>query len=266
MLNEGASVRRLLDSLVAQTRPPDAVVIVDGGSRDDTVAVIESYADRLPLRVIVRPGANISQGRNAAVAAVPDGIIASVDAGVRLDPAWLERLVAPFEADPATQVVSGFFLPDPQTPFEIAMAATVLPRIEEIDPGTFLPSSRSVAYRREAFAAVGGYPEWLDYCEDLIFDLRLRARFGGFAWAPDAVAYFRPRGSLRAFFVQYYRYARGDGKGRPVAASPPDTVHYLPASGSVFAARGRAAPPLVVAAAGSGRGVDVQPADLAAGA
>ncbi|GAB4453268.1 MAG: glycosyltransferase [Anaerolineae bacterium] len=212
VLNEGASVRRLLDSLVAQTRPPDAVVIVDGGSCDDTVAVIEAYADRLPLRVIVRPGANISQGRNAAVAAVADGIIASVDAGVRLDPAWLERLVAPFEADPATQVVSGFFLPDPQTSFEIAMAATVLPRVEEINPETFLPSSRSVAYRREAFAAVGGYPEWLDYCEDLIFDLRLRARFGRFAWAPDAVAYFRPRGSLRAFFVQYYRYARGDGK------------------------------------------------------
>src|SRR5205814_4529210 len=26
------------------------------------------------------------------------------------------------------------------------------------------------------------------------------------------VAHFRPRGSLRAFFLQYFRYARGDGK------------------------------------------------------
>ena len=33
-----------------------------------------------------------------------------------------------------------------------------------------------------------------------------------FAWAPDAVAHFRPRGSLKSFFKQYYRYARGDGK------------------------------------------------------
>ena len=30
--------------------------------------------------------------------------------------------------------------------------------------------------------------------------------------APAAVAYFRPRGTLRAFFWQYFRYARGDGK------------------------------------------------------
>ena len=103
-------------------------------------------------------------------------------------------------------------MPDPQTPFEIAMGATVLPTLAEVDPATFLPSSRSVAFTKTAWAAAGGYPEWLDYCEDLIFDFRLREVAGPFGWAPDAVAHFRPRGSLAAFFKQYYRYARGDGK------------------------------------------------------
>ena len=69
-----------------------------------------------------------------------------------------------------------------------------------------------MAFTKEAWAAAGGYPEWIDYCEDLIFDFRLRDAAGPFAWAPDAVAHFRPRGSLKAFFKQYYRYARGDGK------------------------------------------------------
>ncbi|MDW8352869.1 MAG: glycosyltransferase family 2 protein, partial [Anaerolineae bacterium] len=76
----------------------------------------------------------------------------------------------------------------------------------------FLPSSRSVAFRKSAWQAVGGYPEWLDYCEDVIFDIALRERCGAFAFVPEAVAYFRPRSSLGAFFKQYYRYARGDGK------------------------------------------------------
>ena len=92
------------------------------------------------------------------------------------------------------------------------MAATVLPALENVNPATFLPSSRSVAFTKAAWAEAGGYPEWLDYCEDLIFDLRLRDVAGPFAWAPEAVAHFRPRGSLKAFFKQYYRYARGDGK------------------------------------------------------
>jgi len=212
VLNEGRSIRRLLDSLLAQTRAPDEVILVDGGSSDDTVAIVESYADRLPLRVLIEPGCNISQGRNRAIAAASGEIIASTDAGVRLVPEWLEELTRPFAWEQPPAVVSGFFLPDPQTLFETALAATILPSHADIDARTFLPSSRSVAFTCQAWQAAGGYPEWLDYCEDLIFDFRLRARYGPFPWAPRAIAYFRPRPTLRSFFRQYYRYARGDGK------------------------------------------------------
>ena len=216
VLNEGESVHRLLDSLVAQTRPPDEVVIVDGGSTDDTVAVLEKYAaeGRLPLRVIACPGTNISQGRNAAIHAATGEIIASTDAGVRLGPDWLAALLEPFDRSDAGRVavVSGFFLPDPQTDFEVALGATTLPAPGDVVPERFLPSSRSVAYRRAAAQAVGGYPAWLDYCEDLIFDFKLRERYGPFHFVPRAVAYFRPRPTLRDFVKQYYRYARGDGK------------------------------------------------------
>ena len=92
------------------------------------------------------------------------------------------------------------------------MGVTVLPEVRDIDPAKFMPSSRSVAFRREVFEQVGGYPEWLDFCEDLVFDFRLSAAAGPFAFAPEAVVYFRPRRSMRAFLKQYYRYARGDGK------------------------------------------------------
>jgi glycosyltransferase involved in cell wall biosynthesis len=211
VMNEGETIRRLLDSLCRQTLPPDEVVICDGGSTDNTVAVIESYRDQLPLRVIVEPGANISAGRNRAIAAAEGPIIAATDAGVVLTPIWLEELTAPLRLKDAA-IAGGWFESDPFTDFEVVLGATVLPRREEIDPERFLPSSRSVAFLKEAWAAVGGYPEWLDYSEDLIFDMALREKYGPFPFAPRAVAYFRPRGSLRAFFRQYYLYARGDGK------------------------------------------------------
>jgi glycosyltransferase involved in cell wall biosynthesis len=210
VLNEVDSLPRLLDSLAAQTRQPDEVVVCDGGSTDGTLAVLEAES-RFPLRVLERPGANISQGRNAAIRAATGEVVAVTDAGVRLDAAWLEEILLPFEEGDA-QVAAGFFRPDPRTLFETAMGATVLPELQDIEPERFLPSSRSVAFRREAWRSVGGYPEWLDYCEDLIFDFRLRARYGAFVFVPEALVHFRPRPSLRAFFIQYFRYARGDGK------------------------------------------------------
>lgn len=209
--NEGEAIRKLLDSLEAQTRRPDEVVIVDGGSTDGTLDILMEYVGRLPLRVIVKEGCNISQGRNAAIAASSGEIIASTDAGVRLSRNWLEELIKPFEWENPPNVVSGFFLPDPQTVFETALGATTLPALADVNPRRFLPSSRSVAYRRDAWERVGGYPEWLDYCEDLIFDFKLR-ELGPFAFAPKAIAYFRPRANLKEFAIQYFRYARGDGK------------------------------------------------------
>jgi len=227
--NEANSLPHLLDSVLAQTAQPAEIVIADGGSNDGTQELITSYMDKLPLRLIEMPGANISQGRNVAIQNASYDIIAATDAGVRLDPRWLEELTLPLlqvqssERDnpkskigvpsgPPKSVACGFFLPDPQTPFEMAMGATVLPSVEDIDPRTFLPSSRSVAFHKEAWQAVGGYPEWLDYCEDLVFDIKLKEIGCSFQFVPQAIVYFRPRSDLRSFFLQYYRYARGDGK------------------------------------------------------
>jgi len=220
VLNEEESVAELLDSVLAQSRQPDEVIIVDGGSSDGTLDVLRSFSGKLPLKVIVEPGCNISQGRNLAIESAQGPIIASTDAGVLLSPQWLAELIKPLEEgleegpsmpnQPA--VACGFFVADPRTVFETALGATVLPNIEEIDPTSFLPSSRSVAFTKEAWQRVAGYPEWLDYCEDLIFNFKLRRAGYRFAWAPKAIVHFRPRRSLGDFFHQYYRYARGDGK------------------------------------------------------
>jgi glycosyltransferase involved in cell wall biosynthesis len=174
VLNEGETIDALLTSVAAQTRLPDEVHLVDGGSSDDTAARARAWVERgLPLTVTVRPGANISVGRNAAIAATRAPLLAVTDAGVELASDWLERLTAPF-ADPTVDLVAGFFRAAPRTPFEAALGATTLPSEDDVEPGAFLPSSRSVAFRRAAWKRVGGYPEWLDYCEDVVFDLALR--------------------------------------------------------------------------------------------
>ena len=95
------------------------------------------------------------------------------------------------------------FVPDPQSIFELAMGATALPCVEEIAPDSFMPSSRSVAFRRSAWDAVGGYPAWMSFSEDLLFDLALKNRGFRFAFAPRAIVKFRPRSNLAAFWRQY---------------------------------------------------------------
>lgn len=215
VLNEGASIDQLLASIERQTRRPDEIVIVDGGSTDGTLEVLQRAADRdSAVRVLSLPGSNISQGRNAAVKAARHDVLLVTDAGVVLHDNWAERLCALLLEQPDIDMVGGFFRSAPKSVFEWALGATTLPLEDEIDRETFMPSHRSVAYRRSAWERVGGYPEWLDHCEDLLFDMRLRELGGRIAFEPAATVEFQPRSSARAFFNQYFHYARGDGQAR----------------------------------------------------
>ena len=208
--NEEANIRRLFSSILEQTRLPDELIICDGGSTDNTVAIMSEYSDQLPLRVLVRPGVNISTGRNVAIRESSGDIIAVTDAGVRLEADWIELLTTCFKQQDVNHA-AGFFCADVSTAFETAMGATVLPALEDIRPQTFLPSSRSVAFRKEAWEKVGGYPEWLDYSEDVVFDMKMIDCFGKFTFIPKAIVQFQPRSTMQQFARQYYNYASGDG-------------------------------------------------------
>ena len=209
--NERGSIDAWLEGIASQTRPPDEVVIVDGGSDDGTLEVLNAWVPGFPVTVLSLPGASISQGRNHAMRRSNGDIIAVTDCGTVARVDWLENLTQPF-ADPLVDVVSGFFHPGSPSRWERALAAATLPDAHEIRPDRFLPSSRSVAVRAVWVRQGFEYPEWLDYCEDLIWDMQLKQAGARFHFAPDAVVTLHTRPNAGAFWQQYYRYARGDGK------------------------------------------------------
>lgn len=209
--NECDAVNAWLGGIACQTRLPDEVIIVDGGSTDGTLQILQAWQPGFPVNVISLPDASISAGRNHALRRATGDVIAITDCGTVAAQDWLERLTEPF-ADPDIDVVGGFFVPGGPTRWELALAAATLPDAGELRPDRFLPSSRSVAVRSSWTAAGFEYPEWLDYCEDLIWDLQLKNAGARFCFAPDAVVTFRVRPDARAFWIQYFRYARGDGK------------------------------------------------------
>jgi glycosyltransferase involved in cell wall biosynthesis len=202
------ALEAFLGSLAAQTRAPDEVVIVDGGSTDGTLELLRAAEG---VTLVEEPDANIARGRNVALAASTHDVIAVTDADCILEPTWLEEIVRPIEA--GADVAMGVYEPITDTFLQTCMAAVNLPLDPaEIDPATFNPSARSVAYRRDAIEEVGGYPEWLPIGEDMWVDLRWRERGLDMRFAPAALVHWRLRAGVASTWRQYFGYARGDAR------------------------------------------------------
>lgn len=213
VLNEGPGMAELLDALLGQSTPPDEIVIVDGGSKDDTLALLQRYAQRDDrVRVHVEPGVNIARGRNLAIARATGDVLAVTDGGCRPDARWLEMLLQPLRDDPAVGAVGGRFVPVSEGRFEFYSGLMSVPDLAgESQRGMFY--GRSSAFRRDVWARVGGYPEWLYTGEDTLFAIAVgRLPDCRIAYAPQSLLSWRPRPTLRKLTKMFYLYGRGNGR------------------------------------------------------
>jgi glycosyltransferase involved in cell wall biosynthesis len=210
--NEGEQIENFLNSLANQTLGAKKIIVVDGGSTDNTVEKLKKFKEKIPnLNIYIKDGFNISQGRNFAIRNTNTKLIAVTDGGVELKKDWLENLFKSFRLNKNAKVVAGFSLPLCNSWFERTISCLFIPQIREINPKKFMPSSRSIAFKREVWEKVGGYPEDLDVGEDMFFNFRIKNSGYNIIFNPDAIVLWKIRKNILQLFNQYFRYAMGDG-------------------------------------------------------
>ena len=157
--NEHETLPQWFESIKKQTRQPDEIVIVDGGSSDATWEWLQKTA--IPsVRVYLEVG-NISRGRNFAIGRAHGEIIVVTDAGCVYDKSWLENMVNPVINGTAEFIASAFgpWLKPDDSLLTFGIASATVPHLEEFHNKTWFASSRSVAFKKEVWEKVGGYPE-----------------------------------------------------------------------------------------------------------
>jgi GT2 family glycosyltransferase len=223
VLNEAQDIGRMVASLLAQEPPAAEIVIVDGGSSDGTwewLAAAQTPGSTQSTRLVAirdetcslkySPGP-VSRGRNVAIAAAQSPIIATADAGCIYAPTWLANLSAPLVAGQARYALGGTCLdPSDHTLWDVASAPFFSIKLAPTEP-TKSCTARSMAFTRELWQEIGGFPEEVLVGEDTLFDLHARNRTQPY-FAPNAKALYRPQNTFRSAAHQLARYAISDGQ------------------------------------------------------
>ena len=189
--NGGSLLNRCLQSVDAQSRRPDHVIVVDNASTDDS---LERAAGRLRGIQLIKLAQNAGFARAnnvAARAACRFDALALMNPDVIADPGWLDALLTAAEADPGA---AGFasrmlmasapaYLDGAGDSYHVSgrawqkgygVRSTMWPAG---DAEVFAPCAAAALYRRDAFEEVGGFDErFFCYFEDVDLAFRLRLR------------------------------------------------------------------------------------------
>ena len=218
VLNESDDIDLLVEGLMQQTLAPAEVIIVDGGSTDGTWERLEAARAKYPTLVPIRdescslqrsPGP-IARGRNVAIAAASSDIIACADAGCAYHPDWLANLAAPIFAGDSQYSVGGSYIDSANsTVWDVASAPFFGVKLNP-DAATKSCTARSMAFRKELWRSVGGFPETVFLGEDTVFDSKVRKLVTP-AFPERAKASYQPRHTFRSAVQQMVSYSVTDG-------------------------------------------------------
>jgi glycosyltransferase involved in cell wall biosynthesis len=203
--DEEDSIRELIESVNRQTRRPSEIILVDGGSTDNTVKVVETLALTNPqIKLIRTAGATPGKGRNIGIEATMNEWIALTDAGITLDENWIDLLfkeALEFDAD----IVYGNISPNISNLFEKCAAISYVPpaKHDEIR-SEFIASS---LLKKDVWRVVGGFPD-LRAAEDLIFMENLRVAGFRASFAPGAMVHWQLRPNVESTFQKFVLYSK----------------------------------------------------------
>jgi len=248
-LDEERFLGRCLDSIRRQDYRNLQVVVVDGGSSDRTVAVVEQHMaadDRVEL--LHSPRKNIPTSLNLAVAHARGRWLVRVDAHSIVQPAYVRLAVARLTSNGWGGVggrKNGVGQTSAGRAIAVAMASpfgvgnSVYHHGIEVQEVDHIPFG---AYPVDLVRGLGGWDETLNANEDYEFDYRLRQAGNKLLFDPQIVIDWHCRQSIRDLFAQYRRYGRGKmdvAAVHPMSLSlrhlvPPAFVAYVAVAGVVW--------------------------------
>lgn len=169
--NEEKYLGATLESIQQLDRKPDEVIIIDGGSTDNTVEVAKRYG-AIPITV---PHRGIGFARQKGLEAASGDIVAFTDADTIVPHFWLTKIIESLSRPGVVGVYSEFSVPNGWLPYRLftnVFQPIYIPILHFL--GVSLAPGQNTAFWKQKALEAGGYPTDFKIAEDLEMARRLK--------------------------------------------------------------------------------------------
>lgn len=214
VFNEADNIEKFINSILTQSVKPSEILVVDGGSTDGTIDIVKKISKKnKKVKLIVRKGANIAQGRNIGIKNSKGDIIFTGDASTRFEKDWIKKLLVGFKKG-ADFSVGTIALEKPQNLTEETIGTRVvdLANISNEKFKKYLPSNRNIAYKKSVHKKIGYAPENIDRSDDTVLHMRAKEKGLKYYLARNAKVYWHPRRNLKEVLKLAYEDSRSDAR------------------------------------------------------
>ena len=188
-LNQGRFIRATIESVLSQDYPNLEYIVVDGGSIDETAAIVREYGDR--VRFVSRPDSGQSQAINDGFRMAKGSVLAWLNSDDVFLPGAVDAAVRAIKGNPDAGMVYG----DGYTIDTDGNATGRFPHTREPDLWRLVYLSdyilqQSVFFRRDALDDVGYPDETLHYAMDWDLFIRIGLKYR-LAYLPQCLGCIR---------------------------------------------------------------------------
>ena len=255
VLNEVASISDCLRSLLDQDGFDGAIIVMDGGSTDGTLEILDDWRRRHPrITVHPNPGRLQSAAVNGAVEIAPShvSVIVRADAHAVYPSNFVRDCVAALRKYGATSVVVPMQTVG-RRGFQVCVAAAQSSALgnggaahRRAGTSRFVDHGHHAAFDRAFFRSVGGYDESFSHNEDAELDIRALAAGGRIWMCAEAPVTYVPRSTMGSLARQYCNHGRGRARTLLRHGKWPGPRQVLPVAALVSVAGGSALIPFSV--------------------
>jgi glycosyltransferase involved in cell wall biosynthesis len=220
LFNARNTIRQCIESILEQASLPLEVIVVDNGSTDDSVKLVEGVVRQKGTHLVTilhekkrGPSAARNHGANAA----KGDILVFTDSDCVVPKDWLSKMTDKFNGPNCPDIVSGSFISmENITPLNKYTCALMVVSVGPVDKPRYYGKNHyffgpvfatmNLSVRKECYVRLSGLDESFLNAEDIDFCARALNNGMTAIFCPDIVVYHRERNTIAGLFKQFYYY------------------------------------------------------------